>query len=89
MSKSVRYRAPTDDAMVVEALKERRASDIALLECPRCGNLSYYNEGSHFSCSVEGCGWSCSGRSLDKLLADMPPITLQDWCENQTESPGP
>lgn len=38
------------DAMIKEVLKERPADDIAVLNCPQCGGLSYYNEGSHFSC---------------------------------------
>lgn len=38
------------DPRVIEALKERDASDIAVLDCPRCGEAGYYNEGSHFTC---------------------------------------
>jgi len=40
-----------NDPMVKEALSDgRQPWDIALLPCPVCGKLSYYNEGSHFSC---------------------------------------
>lgn len=38
------------DPRVVEALKERSADDIAVLECPYCRHYGYYNEGSHFTC---------------------------------------
>lgn len=38
------------DPRVVEALKERAAWDIAVLDCPKCGAPGYYNEGSHFTC---------------------------------------
>lgn len=35
---------------IVDALKERPADDIWVMDCPRCGVTSYYNQGSHFSC---------------------------------------
>lgn len=38
------------DPRVIDALKERSADDIAVLSCPDCGKLGYYNEGSHFTC---------------------------------------
>ncbi len=39
------------DPSVKEALKEGRpANDIAVLRCPECDELGYYNEGSTFSC---------------------------------------
>ena len=39
------------DPRVVDALNEGRfATDICLLECPKCHEWGYYNEGSHFTC---------------------------------------
>lgn len=39
------------DPSVKAALKEgRSADDIAVLECSKCGEVGYYNEGSHFHC---------------------------------------
>jgi hypothetical protein len=38
------------DPMVKEALQERPAEDIAVLNCPDCCKLGYYNQGSHFTC---------------------------------------
>lgn len=38
------------DPAVRQALKERPAWDIAVLRCPDCNQLGYYNEGSSFSC---------------------------------------
>lgn len=38
------------DPYVREALKERQAWDIAVLRCPECHQLGYYNEGRSFSC---------------------------------------
>ncbi len=40
-----------DDPMVVECCKEgRKPSDIRLMVCPACNKVSYWNEGSHFTC---------------------------------------
>lgn len=42
---------PEDDPRVVVALRDgRRAEDITLIDCPYCGAVNYYNEGSHASC---------------------------------------
>lgn len=39
------------DPRVKEALDEGRlASDISILDCPRCSLRGYWNEGSHFYC---------------------------------------
>lgn len=39
------------DPRVIDALKDgRSADDIAILDCPKCGLLGYYNQGSHFTC---------------------------------------
>ena len=73
------YRSPWDDPNVKAALAEGRLlSDIALIECPECHNYSYYNEGSHFTCSAEGCDYSTSGIGLDRLVENDGPIFLSD-----------
>jgi hypothetical protein len=41
-----------DDETIREALKERHADDVYLLDCPYCGVPSYYNQGSHFTCRL-------------------------------------
>lgn len=38
------------DPGVKEALASRAAWDIAVLRCPECHQIGYYNEGSTFSC---------------------------------------
>lgn len=41
------------DPNVIAAFGEGRASnDICVLNCPACGELSYYNQGSSFTCRV-------------------------------------
>jgi len=45
-----------DDVNVKQALADgRQPDDIAVLNCPICGNLSYYNQGSSFCCKDENC----------------------------------
>lgn len=75
-----KFRSVMEDPSVQAALKEKRpAKDIALLPCRECGQMSYYNEGSHFSCSVAGCGWSCAGRELDLLIEEEGVTSLFDF----------
>lgn len=51
--------SPWADPGVKRALKEGRdPSDIALLSCPMCGVLGYYNQGSHFSCRMCNEAWA-------------------------------
>ena len=38
------------DPRVKEAMKERSLSEIEVLNCSSCGQLGYYNLGSHFTC---------------------------------------
>lgn len=71
------YRNPWDDPNVKDALKQRGSSHVYLIQCYDCGNYSYYNEGSHFSCGV--CPWSVSGDDLDALLDNGEAITLDDY----------
>jgi len=80
---SVGYRSAWDDPNVTAALKQRDAGHICLICCYRCGNYGYYNEGSHFTCSVEGCGWSCSGDELDGIIDAGDVITLDDYTDAQ------
>lgn len=50
---------PWDDPNVKAALKSGRPpSDIMLIDCPECGEASYYNQGSHFTCRACDCGWA-------------------------------
>ena len=58
------------------------ACDVWLIECMACGNYSYYNQGSHFNCSVDKCGWSCEGDGLDRVIADGHVTTLDDYLES-------
>jgi hypothetical protein len=67
------FKRAEDDPMVLEALREGRdSSDIWLVECPRCGTASYYNQGSHAGC------YSC-GQDLSELTDEA--FTLWDYWE--------
>lgn len=76
------HRSPWEDPNVQAALNSGRPScGIYLICCGRCGTWGYYNEGSHFSCSVEGCGWSVRGLYLDAILEAGEVISLDDWTD--------
>lgn len=81
--------SPWTDPNVVAALKNGRPpSDIALLSCPRCGVLGYYNEGSHFSCRACGSGFAVlsEGESHDgPALHTDGVITLDDFASAAPE----
>lgn len=68
-----------DDPHVKAALLQRPPDDIYLMICHGCGRYSYYNQGSHFSCTW--CDWSMSGRQLDLALDAGEAITLDDYAE--------
>lgn len=52
--------SPYEDPMVKAAIKDGRdPSDIWLINCPACGQPSYYNQGSHFTCRLCQKGWVC------------------------------
>ena len=61
---------PEEDPMVIAALTaHRQADDIWLVDCPKCGWASYWNEGSHASC--RNCGNDLSYRTDEAYtLAD-------------------
>ena len=61
---------PESDPMVIAALSELRAAeDIWLVDCPGCGWVSYWNEGSHASC--RNCGKDLSDHTDEAhTLAD-------------------
>jgi hypothetical protein len=61
-----------DDPTIIEALKERHADDIWLVDCPTCGVPSYWNQGSHAECRI-------CGRDLSNLTDDA--YTLEDYWE--------
>ena len=77
------------DPNVKSALKEgRMANDIMVLECPRCNEWSYYNQGSSFYCSKCKAGFRVLGE--DEEPGDTEPIvyaheaiTLADTVDNE------
>ncbi len=73
-------RSPYDDPNVKDALAEGRpASDIWLIQCQACGTYGYYNQGSHFNCSADGCDFYAAGRAMDVIIDNGEVITLDDW----------
>jgi hypothetical protein len=83
--KQIGFRDAWSDPNVKAALKTRRAADIYLMCCSQCGNYSYYNEGSHFTCSW--CEHYVRGEELDRLIDNGEAITLDDYTEMQVEEP--
>jgi len=58
--------SPWADPGVKKALRDGRdPHDIALLICPKCGVLGYYNEGSHFYCRMCDEGWAVLSEGED------------------------
>jgi hypothetical protein len=79
ISSDVRFRNAWDDPLVATRLREgEQPTEIWLILCPACGNFSYYNLGSHFSCSVDGCGHAIDGNELDVLIDNGAATTLAD-----------
>lgn len=74
------------DPNVVQAFKDgREAHDICVLSCPACGELSYYNQGSTFTCRACERGWHILGENDeipdDDLWTYMRPdvlLTMED-----------
>ena len=67
------------DPNVLAAMKAgRHLDDIAVLSCPRCGQFSYYNQGSWFTCRHCECSWYIIGEDEE------PPLDASymrvDWC---------
>ena len=74
------YRKSWNDPNVKAALKDGRSpSDIMLIECPNCGYYGYYNQGSHWSCSIEGCKGYLEDEDLDDYSDAGEIITLEDY----------
>jgi hypothetical protein len=79
---------PFDDPNVKEALRDGRdSSDIHLIGCYVCGEYSYYNDGSHFTCRF--CDWTLRGRKLDAVIEDGGAISLDGWSEMAAGDNGP
>jgi hypothetical protein len=69
--------SPLADPNVQEALRDGRDyRDILLLNCPRCGWLSYYHQGSGFCC--RNCGASYYVCAEDEAPLDGPCIMACD-----------
>jgi len=81
-----------DDENVKSALADGRSPmDIACLNCRKCGHISYYNEGSSFTCSKCGTTFYCATEDEDISLIAGPVIvldevmTLQDVADAECE----
>jgi len=61
--------------MLLERLKEREPTEIALLECPNCGQHSYYNEGSTFYCRHCDRGYTVMGAD------ELAEVGSPEWCQ--------
>jgi hypothetical protein len=66
------------DPRIVAALKERSPDDIAVLPCPRCGRLGYYNQGSHFTCLKCNRTWYCCSEDEGPPLDGRPWMSVED-----------
>lgn len=77
------YRNAWDDPNCKAALRQRPASQVYVICCPLCRNYGYYNEGSHWSCSVEDCNGCYDGDDLDDILDNGEAITLEDYTDMQ------
>lgn len=65
------------DPGVKAALKDGRTpDDICVLNCPKCGKLGYYNQGSSFYCRRCRQGFYCC--SEEESPPDKPHIYLDD-----------
>lgn len=80
------YRNAWDDPNVKAALKQRPSSHVCLICCEWCHNYGYYNEGSHFACSVDGCDWCVGGEGLDAIIDAGDVITLDDYVNMQVNA---
>ena len=66
------------DPRVKAALKSGRSSDdIAVLDCPKCGQSGYYNQGSHFTCLKCDKTWYCCSEG-EEPPDDRPYMWLGD-----------
>jgi hypothetical protein len=77
---------PYNDSNVQEALKGRSSEEVSLACCRECGQYSYYNDGSHFTC--HWCDWSASGGILDDMIEAGKVISLADYADLEGGDPG-
>ncbi len=80
------YRNAWEDQNVKAALKQRPASQVMLICCPLCHNYGYYNEGSHWSCSVGDCGGFLGSGELDAAIDAGEVITLDDYTDMEVNA---
>lgn len=66
------------DPRVIDALQERPADDIMILDCPRCGKAGYYNQGSHFTCLHCDVTFATLSEGESADAAAMPTVSLED-----------
>lgn len=72
------------DPAVRSALEEgRSADDIKVMDCPSCGQLGYYNEGSHFHCRPCRKTWYCCSEDEEP-----PPDRAYLYIEERMRSLG-
>jgi ribosomal protein S27E len=78
-----------ESRIAVELLKERDGpDDIMLIDCPFCGNQSYYDQG--FTCSCEHCGreiaqFSDDAYTLGDYWIISPADVLADLIESEND----
>lgn len=66
------------DPNIFAALKSGRTPyDIAVLRCPECGRLGYYNQGSSFRCRICNLGWAIITEDEDRP-PDHPYLILDE-----------
>ena len=64
------------DRDIREALKERDAEEISVLQCPACRRFCYYNDGSHFHCPSCRKSWSIG--TEDECITHPGMINVDD-----------
>lgn len=76
---------PWNEPNVKAALADgREPNDIMIMECQRCHEYSYYNQGSHFCC--EYCAGAIRGRDLDEAIENACCMSLDEWTETSVEA---
>jgi hypothetical protein len=75
---AVRESHHSNDVSVNDAFRDGRGPDeIMIVDCPRCGWQTYYNEGSHWTCRNPQCNCAMDGdqaveecRSIDDCITE-------------------